>query len=161
MKLCSGSMAASLDSVRRNKVAMLHLLTDACTTVGGGAWVLLPNSIVPLDGYNEAGLRWTKHELQMFESMNVSINVLEYYVVMYYVMLWGENFRNKVIHVKCDNSSAMSWIVKSRDANSSAADALAKLFSLYCLHMNIIICTHIPGVENIIADFRSRDLFFS
>ena len=78
-------------------------------------------------------IRWTSEEIIAFELMGVSINVLEYYVVVYYVLLWGDQFQNRIIHVKCDNTSAVSWLVKSRASHSPAADSLAKLFSLYCL----------------------------
>ena len=133
-----GCLAASIDSVRRRKIADLYLITDACTSVGGGAWVSSTHLGEKIDEYGDAAIRWTQDEFIMFESMNVSINVLEYFTVIYYVLLWGEKFRNKIIHVKCDNTSAVSWIVKSRASHSPAADSLAKLFSLYCLRMHIL-----------------------
>ena len=155
-----GSLAASIDAVRRDRVPDLFLVSDASSTVGGGAWVALSLEGSPLEPFNEnSSIRWSADEIIIFESSGVSINVLEYYVVVYYILLWGNEFRNKIIHVKCDNSSAVSWIVKSRALHSPFADALSKLFSLFCLKMNItLICTHIAGVDNVTADFRSRDL---
>ena len=159
---CPGCLAASIDSVRRYKTPDLFLITDACTTVGGGAYVSLTPAGIPLPDFDsDSAIRWTKEEIKMFEEIGVSINVLEYYVVVFYVLLWGKNFSNKVIHVQCDNTSAVSWIVKSRANHNPAADSLAKLLSLFCLRYNItIICTHISGVDNVIADFHSRDLIY-
>jgi hypothetical protein len=155
------SLAASISSVRRNRVATLLMRTDASSLTGGGAEVLDIKTGKAFSEYRDDAIRWTGGEIDIFESMGVSINVLEYYVIIYYVMLWGEKLRGHVIHVECDNTSAVSWIVKSRAGHSPAADALTKLFSLFCLKMNIsIICTHIQGVKNIVADFRSRDLTY-
>jgi hypothetical protein len=155
-----GSLSASIDAVRRDLVPSLFLTTDASSTIGGGAWVSVLQEGPPLSTFvANAAIRWSVEEIEMFKSLNVSINVLEYYVVIYYVLLWGEDFRNKIIHVKCDNSSAVSWIVKSRASHSPYADALSKLFSIFCLNMNItLMCTHIAGDNNDRADFLSRDL---
>ncbi len=65
--------------------------------------------------------------------------------------------------LECDNTAAVLWLMKKRATKGSpATDALVKLFSLFCLHEKIVILsTHIRGVDNTIADFRSRDLDFA
>ena len=152
-------IAASISSVRRNLSVSKFMHTDASSLVGGGAYVS-----DTLDGptspeYLAEPLRWTKAEMNTFQQMKTSINVLEYFTVIYYVMVWGNLFRNQVIHVKCDNTAAVSWIMRNRAKHNSAADSLARIFSLFCLSHNItIICTHIKGVENVLADYLSRDL---
>jgi len=155
-----GSLGVSIDAVRRNLAPDLFLTTDASSTIGGGAWVASSLDGISLADFAVgAAIRWSVAEMTMFEFMGVSINVMEYYVVVYYVLLWGEKFRNKIIHIKCDNSSAVSWIVKSRALHSPFADALSKLFSLFCLKINItLLCTHIAGDDNVRADCLSRDL---
>ena len=87
---------------------------------------------------------------------------LEYYAVVYYVMLWAEKLQGSVVFVECDNTSAVAWLMKNRAAGGNlAADALAKIFSLFCLTYRIYITSkHIPGVDNVAADFRSRDLVY-
>ena len=115
----------------------------------------------PIDGFMYDAIRWTREEKAAFIEMEVSINVLEYFTAVYYIMLWSEKCENKVIHLECDNTAAVSWIVKSRAGHSSYADALTKVFSLFCLKYNITVtCTHIEGARNIIADQKSRDLLY-
>ena len=50
--------------------------------------------------------------------------------------------------------------MKGRTArDNAAADAIAKIFTLFCLTYKIcIISRHLPGVSNEPADFLSRDL---
>ena len=150
-------IAASISSVRRNREASLFLTTDACKIVGGGGFLS--------DSYDGVAItmpdnmfRWTREEISCFIEMNVSINVLEYYTAVYFIMLWVEVCEGKVIHVKCDNTSAVSWLTKSR-SKIPAADTLAKIFSLFCLTHNIsVISTHFRGVYNGVADKFSRDI---
>ena len=152
-------IAASIDSVRNSLVPRWFLRTDASSLVGGGGWVSDDYDGDPLPGFEGEAIRWTKDELRIFAEMKVSINVMEYFVVVYYVILWSEKFRNSVILCECDNTAAVSWIKKSRVHRSAYADSLAKIFSLHCLKYNITLtCSHLAGTKNVLADFRSRDL---
>ena len=65
-----------------------------------------------------------------------------------------------VVSIECDNTSAVSWILKNRvKRGGEGVDAVAKTFTLFCLTHNIkLLCKHISGVDNIVADFNSRDL---
>jgi hypothetical protein len=107
-----------------------------------------------------AQIRWTRAELEVFRGMNISINVLEYFTAMFYVMVWESEFEGRVIHVECDNTAAVSWLMKKRAVRGSApTDCLVRLLSLFCLRENIVVTSlHIKGTDNVIADFRSRDL---
>ena len=152
-------IAASISSVRRVLIPTLFMRTDASSLVGGGAYMSHTRGGNIMGEFNVTPIRWTRAEAEMFITMNVSINVLEYFVVVYYVMWWGPLLRNKIIYVECDNTSAVSWIMRNRAKNNSAAETLAKIFSLFCLTYNItIICTHICGDDNTIADDLSRNL---
>jgi hypothetical protein len=101
--------------------------------------------------------------LETFAQLGVSINVLEYFVAIFYVMLWVDEFRGQCVLLECDNTAAVSWLMKNRATRGShATDCLVKMFSLFCLHEKItIISLHIRGVDNTVADFRSRDLAFA
>ena len=152
-------IAASISSVRRTLVPTVYLVTDASKLVGGGAQVSKVRGGLELDEFKTRPIRWTRQEIQIFTDMNVSINVLEYFIVIYHIMLHGDLYEGQVVHVECDNTSAIAWIMKNKTKNKTAADSLARIFSLFCLTYRItIICIHIRGVDNIIADFRSRDL---
>ena len=132
------------------------MTSDASSTIGCGAFISATHKGPPVSNSNDGAIRWTRNEIEAFKSMGISINVLEYFAVIYFIILWSNQFENQIVHVECDNTSAISWIVKSRAKGNISGDVLAKLFSLFCLRYNIIIvCTHIAGVENTVADFRS------
>lgn len=152
-------LGADIDSLRRVKVPSVHMRTDASTSVGGGGLVSLTQGGKPLHTPGDA-IRWTIEEMRVFQSQKISINTLEYYAAVYFVMLWADLLSERVVHVECDNTAAVSWLMKLRAcAGNEAADALTKIFSLFCLTRSIVIVSsHIPGVDNVVADFRSRDL---
>ena len=155
-------IAASISSVRRTLVPDIFLVTDASKLVGGGAQASRSKGGPELEEFKTQPIRWTRQEMQIFIAMNVSINVLEYFIVIYHIMLHGDLYGGQVVHIECDNTSAISWIMKNKTKNKTAADSLARIFSLFCLTYNItIICIHIKGVDNTIADFRSRDLLLA
>jgi len=108
-------------------------------------------------------IRWTRREFVAFQEMGVCINTLEFFAAMYFVMLWAPQLRNQTVSIQCDNTSAVSWLLKRRaKGGGEAADVLVKLFVLFCLLENItIVGEHIAGILNIEADFRSRDLMYA
>jgi len=152
-------LGVDIDAARRIKVPTMHMRTDASTSIGGGGLVSLTRGGEPLDVPNDA-IRWTLEEMRVFKQQGISINTLEYYAAIYFVMLWAPMFEGNVVHLECDNTAAVSWLMKSRAcAGNEAADAMTKIFSLFCLSRSIIITSsHLPGVANVVADFRSRDL---
>ena len=108
-------------------------------------------------------IRWTRAEMIAFTTWKVTINVLEYFTVIYYVMYWAHLFSGKVVHIECDNTAAVKWLMSNRaKSECEGADTLTKLFSLFCLVHNItIICVHIKGELNVTADFNSRSLLLA
>jgi hypothetical protein len=159
---CPHVLGADIEAVRRSPTATVFLRTDASSLIGGGGFLSDVQGGEPRKRERE-GIRWTVTELKVFADLGVSINVLEYFVAMFYIMLWAEDFRGRCVLLECDNTAAVSWLMKKRATKGSpATDALVKLFSLFCLHEKIVILsTHIRGVDNTIADFRSRDLDFA
>lgn len=153
-------LCANIDMVRRNKKARYSIWGDASTSVGGGSY--LCNSMRPSDVLLEISrVRWTSHELDIFKIMNVSINVMEYFQEAYSVLLWGNRLSGNVVHVYCDNTAAVSWIHKSRgNVHAVGLMPLLRLLTIYCFIKKItLISSHIPGIENILADKLSRELF--
>lgn len=137
----------------------LVMYTDASTSTGAGAWFT--------DQYNEkkeCWIRWHPDETAAIQKSKseggISINELEFIAVMYAIIFWGHALHGKVIQVKCDNTTAISWIMKSRGSNRSPiAEYLVQVFVLYCLMTDIVVVAdHIPGVMNTHADFLSRDM---
>lgn len=152
-------LGVSIDAVRRVKVPTMYMRTDASTSVGGGGLVSLSAGGELLDVPDDA-IRWTAEEMRVFVSQGISINTLEYYAAIYFVMLWSHLFVGQIVHLECDNTAAVSWLMKCRaNAGNEAADALVKIFSLFCLrHLITITSSHLRGIDNVVADYRSRDL---
>ena len=71
-------LRADIDSIRKSKIAKYAIYGDASTSVGGGSFLCkamdISKSILAT-----SRVRWWAEELQMFESMGVSINVLEFF----------------------------------------------------------------------------------
>jgi hypothetical protein len=151
-------MGASIDSVRESVTPTRFLRTDASSLVGGGGGLSITKDGPPLD-LDRIAIRWTVAEIATFTSLGISINVLEFFVAIFYVMLWADNLRGNVVQIECDNTSAVAWLMSARSRGNLASDSLTKIFALFCLHERIrIYAIHIRGVDNSMADFRSRDM---
>ena len=112
-------------------------------------------------------IRWTKEELSLFSlgisdnfgnMISLSSNVLEYFVVMHFILVWGRELKEKTFAVNCDNTAAVSWLLKMRGSNKSpVAESLVKLFVLFCTSMDItLLPMHLSGALNTHADNLSR-----
>jgi hypothetical protein len=152
-------LAADIDSVRRTLTPTIFLRCDASSLFGGGGY-LADTHGGPARAMESEGIRWTRMELLAFERMAVSINVLEFFVAVFYILLWADELRGRCVLLECDNTAAVSWLMKKRAVRGSApTDCLVRLLSLFCLRESIVVTSlHIKGIDNVTADFRSRDL---
>ena len=108
-----------------------------------------------MDG--RVSIRWTRQEVDLFARADVSINVLEFFAAVYFILLWLPFLRGKTIDLQLDSSSAVAWTCKHR-ASAPWADDVSRLFVLTCMLFEIrVIAEHLPGRLNVIPDFRSRD----
>ena len=82
-------LAADIDSVRRTLTPTIFLRTDASSLFGGGGY-LADTHGGPARAMESEGIRWTRMELLAFERMAVSINVLEFFVAVFYILLWAD-----------------------------------------------------------------------
>jgi len=159
-------LAADISSVRTNLVPTVFVVGDASTSTGGGGWV--GPSLAEASATNKASFRWSTEELAVFkdfeethEGKPLDINVMEYFTIIFLVMLWGRDLAGQRVGIRCDNTAAVSWLQKSRASNKSpVAEAMVHAFSLYCIRMRIVLVPlHIRGVDNVLADNLSRVLF--
>jgi hypothetical protein len=157
-------MSASISNLRLNVAVEKFLISDASTGTGGGAWLSPSNVYDESDTPDRQGfIRWTPEELDVFAEgiggKRIDINVLEYFSVMYFVMLWGPLLRGQALGIKCDNTAAVSWLQKSRASNKSpVGETLVQTFTLFCIAFEItLIPSHVKGILNIRADYLSRD----
>jgi hypothetical protein len=151
-------LGMSISALRTNKLPDLWMRTDASTSTGAGGYMSLSEGGQPIED-TQLAIRWTRMELKSFIQMGISINTLEYFAVVYTVIQLGVICHNKIIHIECDNTAAVSWLLKSRSKGNRASDAIARIFTLYCMKCDIVILsTHLPGIANERADWLSRDL---
>ena len=65
--------------------------------------------------------------------------------------------RNKQVQIRSDNTTAVSYI-NHMGGKQVELDQLAKIIWSWCLNRDMwITAAHIPGVENVTADFESRN----
>jgi len=159
--------SARISHLRINMKEDITLYSDASSEIGAGAWLTFGNEEV----YKKGFIRWTSEELYMFrkqkltmvnnDETGVSINVLEFFAVVYFVLIWRHELKGYIVRTNCDNSATVSWLARMRACGKSpVSEALMKLFALVCLKFDIrIISFHLPGIFNVYADFLSRDVF--
>ena len=155
-------LSAKIDHLVTHRSPEMLVATDASSKIGGGGWLSGEINEQTTRYEAEGFLRWSQEELDAFgaqsQRMVVDINVLEFFCAAYFVILWGDRLKGKIVAVKCDNTAAVSWLLKSRGSNRSPiGESLVKVFVLYCLASDITIMpSHIKGVNNTHADMLSR-----
>ena len=158
-------LSTDISSLRRKVVPDIFVCGDACTGIGGGGW--LGASMEESSSTTETFLRWSPEEFAAFKEFEerhdgkpVDINVMEFFVIMYLIMLWGPTLKGRCVGIQCDNKSAVSWLQKHRASNKSpVGECLCHVFSLYCLATDItLVPMYLKGTSNVKSDNLSRDL---
>jgi hypothetical protein len=156
-------LSTDISTLRRSLIPDLYMATDASTSVGGGGW--LGTAADESSAFLEASIRWSTVEKDAFNNFAVDhggkpvdINVLEFFTAMYMIMLWGPKLKGKVIFIQCDNTAAISWLLKSRASNKSPiGETLVQIFSLFCISYDITLNpSFLKGLLNVKADDLSR-----
>ena len=99
---------------------------------------------------NRTGGRWSEKEAKNH------INWLELYACFLGLKSLAEETSNSTIHVHSDNTSAISYIV-NQGGNIASLNNLASDIWNWCKEKNVwLVASHIKGVENDLADNRSR-----
>jgi len=128
--------------IRHHKVD-IHCRTDA-SLLGWGAVDLAENK--------HANGRWNSSE-----SHN-QINVLELLAIFYAMQSMYSNQSNVHIEIQSDNVSAVAYVNDMGGMTSKHMDSLARSIWEWCLERNIYLSAiHIPGSQNVEADFYSRN----
>ena len=119
-----------------------ELSTDASGKNGWGA---------SLSGTLPIGGTWTDDQLHLH------INVKEMLAILYAVRSFVDHLRGHHVRVLCDNTTAVQVLNKMGTTRSPQCNDMAKQIWSFCQdHSIFITCTHIPGVENVVADMESR-----
>ncbi len=107
------------------------------------------------NGQIEIGGRWNAQELSV--ASENAINYLEILAVYHNLKAFCKNERNKHVHVRVDNKTAMTYINNMGGTKSCTCHTLVVEIWNWCIERNIhLSASYLPGVENTIADRKSR-----
>lgn len=98
-----------------------------------------------------AGGRWTDSEQEFH------INYLEMMAILLALKSFLPQIKHKHILVLCDNMTAVSYISKFGGIKSRLCNKLSKEIWMLCIENGIwLTISHIPGIQNTLADKKSR-----
>ena len=107
------------------------------------------------DGNTHIGGRWNSTE--MVKARNNEINYLELLAAFFGLKSFCSNTTQVHIHLQLDNTTAVAYVNKMGGTKSHECNELAKQMWQWCVDRDIwLTATHLPGVENVIADKKSR-----
>ena len=88
--------------------------------------------------------------------LDQNITLKELYPIVLAIETWGFSIMNKRLHIRTDNQ-ALVPVINNQTSKEPLVMNLVRRMVLHCLKCNIIItASHIPGVQNTIADRLSR-----
>lgn len=123
--------------------ASVEMFTDASMTMWGAE--LMNGSV------SES---WTKEELELCHN---NINALETLTVFLALKKFVTRIRNKYVMVRSDNMTAVQYINNMGGHKSQICNVITRELWKFCIDNGIYIkAAHIPGVDNVKADFLSR-----
>lgn len=108
--------------------------------------------------YRELGA-WTRElwEKQFIQKFDPSIQFLELYALAVAIKLWGYNFKNRRIEVKCDNESVVN-MVNNSTSKCPQCMCLIRILTQCSMEYNIrVFAKHLGSKANAIADALSRN----
>ena len=104
------------------------------------------------DGTISTGGRWTEYEGKHFD-----INVLELMAAKFALYSFFKTAQPKHVKIMIDNKTAVAYINHQGGTHSLDCNKVSREIWLWANSKNIwISAAYIPGVENTLADFRSR-----
>ena len=102
-------------------------------------------------GTSSAGGAWSR------EDATLHINALELKAILLAVEALTSHLTNTTLVLRTDNTTAMHCINNFGSLRSLTLDALARQLWSWAVERNIFLkATHIPGVQNALADSLSR-----
>ena len=97
--------------------------------------------------FSPAELKWT----------NRNINACELLAILLGLQAYVQDVQGKIVLVRSDNTVAIAYLKHMGGTKSPLCNAIARKLWLWCIDHNIwLTAEHIPGIENINADFESR-----
>jgi hypothetical protein len=104
------------------------------------------------------GACYNKHvyKLEFSNTNKENIANLEALNIVVALRTWGEAFRGRNVRVWCDNTAAVAVMNNGRGANDMMQSIARNLWLWATVYDVNIICQHIKGEDNKIADLLSR-----
>ena len=128
-------------SRRNRKNQPIKLVSDASRSWGCGAW---------------CGNLWFK--LQWPEAArDLTISVKELLPILIASALWGHQWAKHRVHCLCDNEAVVAVLKSRTSKHPHLMHLLQCLFFIEACYDLEITCTHIPGLDNDLADNLSRN----
>jgi len=124
------------------------ITTDACTSIAG--WGAAFRN-------DRAGGTFTADDIILAE-YGQNINIFELLGVLYGLRTFQDTLAGKHILVKSDNSTTVAYIKHMGGTKSERCDLVAhRIWNWAVKHDVWLTATHIPGIDNVAADFESRN----
>ena len=102
------------------------------------------------------GGRWNKEEREKFKING--INYLEMLAAYLALKSFCKQMKNIHVQLRIDNMTAVTYLTNMGGVNSKSCNEMAKEIWHWCIQRHIWISVkHIPGKENVVADFKSRN----
>lgn len=121
--------------------ARIELVSDASGRWGCGA---------PFDG--------SMFQLMWAGAIRVAhITVQELVPIVIPAAIWGESWRGKTVHARCDNAAVVAIINKNSSKDQQVMYLIQCLSFTVAQFQFVLVPSHIRGVENTLADALSRD----
>ena len=108
------------------------------------------------DTKTEIGGRWNNEEREKLK-LN-GINYLEMLAAYLALKSFCKQLKNIHVRLRIDNMTAVTYLTNMGGVNSRSCNEMAKKIWHWCIQNHIWISVeHIPGRENVVADFKSRN----
>ena len=85
-----------------------------------------------------------------------NINVRELYPLVEALWRWGPSWRDRKVICMSDNTQVVAGVNSGKSDNLVAMKILRRIFWLTVLFNCQMVCVHIPGKHNVVADALSR-----
>ena len=107
------------------------------------------------DGSTHIGGRW--NEIEAIIAAKNEINYLELLAAFFALKSFCGDLHNVHVKLNIDNTTAVAYIAHMGGSKSQTCNSLAKQLWAWCIERKIwISVAHLPGIENVIADRKSR-----
>ena len=90
---------------------------------------------------------------------DLAITQCEMYNIVVAAKLWGREWRDKVVNIKCDNESAVAVCSTGKTKSEFLNVCLYNLWLITAKYNIELRVSHIKGVNNVLADALSRGRF--